>query len=182
MDFRRDKPMPNIVFRGMSAFFVVRDKFRKPEKLLQKAGIAEGQTVLDFGCGPGSYAIAAARIVGAQGKVHALDIHPLAARSVERRAAKRGLSNLSTIVSNRDTGLPDESVDVVLAYDMIHMVKDREALLVELHRVLKQGGVLSILAEHMKPEHVLDMAISNGLFTLRDRHGRLLNFERRGPG
>ena len=73
---------------------------RKP---LKKAGIKEGQTVLDFGCGPGHYAIAAAKMVGAKGKVYALDIHPLAVQSVEKKAKKEGLTNITTIVSDRDT-------------------------------------------------------------------------------
>jgi ubiquinone/menaquinone biosynthesis C-methylase UbiE len=179
MTAQKDKPMPNLGFRGMSAMFAIRDRLRKPEKVLRKTGIKEGQVVLDFGCGPGSYAIAAAGLVGGQGRVYALDIHPLAVRSVEDRSRKKGLANVSTILSARDTGLPGESVDLVLAFDMIHMVKDKEALLRELHRVLKPAGVLSILTEHGKPERILEVAVSGGLFSLRDRQGRLLNLERR---
>ncbi len=182
MSGKRDKPMPGIVFRGMSLFFVIRDRFRKPEKLLRQTGIEEGQTVLDFGCGPGSYTIPAARMVGENGRVYALDIHPLASKAIERKARKRGIRNVTTIVSDRDTGLQDASVDVALAYDMIHMVKDKRAMLDELHRVIKPSGLLSILVDHTKVEDVLEAAEKDGLFSLRERHGKLLNLERRRPG
>ena len=42
-------------------------------KILKKTGIKRGKTVLDFGCGSGTYTIPAAKIVGKEGKVYALD-------------------------------------------------------------------------------------------------------------
>jgi ubiquinone/menaquinone biosynthesis C-methylase UbiE len=133
---------------------------------------------LDFGCGPGHYTIAAAKMVGANGKVYALDIHPLAVQSVEKKARKAGLTNITTILSDRDTGLPDQSIDIALAYDMIHMVKDKQSLIKELHRVLKQNSILSVLAEHLKVEDVLKILEQDGLFSLKDRQGNLINLNK----
>lgn len=178
MNEQKDKPMPDIGFKMMSFFFRIRDRFRNPAKKLQELGIKEGQTVLDFGCGPGSYAIPAARMVGEKGRVYALDIHPLAVKTVEKKAKKEGPINITTILSDGDTGLPDESVDVVLLYDTIHMVNDKDALLEELHRAMKPNGLLSILAEHIKVEDVMEIAQKDGMFSLRYQDGRLLNFER----
>lgn len=179
MNEQKNKPMPDIGFRMMSFFFRIRDRFRDPGKQLEKVGIKKGQTLLDFGCGSGSYVIPAARMVGENGRVDALDIHPLAISAVEKKANKEGLTNIATILSDRDTGLPDESIDVVLLYDVIRSIKDKRALLKELHRVMKANGLLSILAEHIKVEDVLEIAEKDGLFSLRDQHGKLLNFERR---
>jgi methylase of polypeptide subunit release factors len=47
---------------------------------------------LDFGCGSGSYAIPAAKMVRERGIVYALDIHPLAVKAVEKKAKKLGLA------------------------------------------------------------------------------------------
>ena len=110
--------------------------------------------------------------------VYALDIHPLAISAVEKKATKEGLTNIATILSDRDTGLPDESIDVVLLYDVIRSIKDKRALLKELHRVMKVNGLLSILPEHIKVADILELAEKDGLFSLRDRHGKLLNFKR----
>lgn len=178
MNEQKDKPMPDIGFRVMSFLLRIRDLFISPPKLLQKVGIKEGQTLLDFGCGSGSYTIPAARMVGEQGSVYALDIHPLAVKTVEKKAKKEGSANITTILSDRDTGLPDESIDVVLLYDTIHSIRDKRALLRELHRAMKPNALLSILVEHIKVEDVIELAQEDGLFSLRHRDGRLLNFER----
>lgn len=170
--------MPDTSFRMMAFLFRIRDRFINPGKQLQKVGIKEGQTVLDFGCGPGSYTIPAARMVGEKGRVYALDIHPLAVRTVEEKAKKEGLTNIATILSDRDTGLPDECVDVILLYDTIHMMKDKRALLKELQRVAKPNGVLSILAEHIAVEDVLEIVEQDGFFSLKNQHGKLVTFER----
>ena len=184
MNSQKDNPMPNMVFKMMSFMLALRHRFANLRKELEKSGIKEGQTILDFGCGPGHYAIAAARIVGEKGRIYALDIHPLAMRVVEKKARKEGLTNITTILSDRDTGLPDESIDIVLLYDTIHLIGDKRALLKELHRVMKSSGILSIWG--MKVEDVLELVEKEGLFALRERvttvtryrHGKLLNFEK----
>ena len=178
MEERRAKPMPDIAFKVMAFLIALHHRFINVREKLGKTGIKEGRTVLDFGCGPGHYAIAAARIVGENGVVNALDIHPLAIQAVEKKAEKKGLTNITTILSDRDTGLADQSIDVILLYDTIHMLKDKRALLKELHRVMKSNGLLSILVERVKVEDVVQLAEKDGLFSLRDRYGKLLNFER----
>lgn len=160
----------------MSLFFTIRDLFSNPRKLLEKVDIREGQFVLDFGCGSGSYVIPVARIVGDKGRIYALDIHPLAVKTVEKKARKLGLANVTTILSDRYTGLPDGVIDVVLLYDTIQAITDKEALLKELHRVAKPNGLLSILVEHIRLEDVVGIAEENGPFSLRNQHGKLLNF------
>ena len=176
---QRDKPMPNISFRVMAFLLDVYHRFIVPvDKELAKTGIEEGQTVLDFGCGPKDYTVHAATIVGPGGRVFALDIHPLAIKAVERKANEMGLANIRTILSDRDTGLPDESVDVILLFDMIHMVADKPALLKKLHRVLKPDSLLSVWVHHMKVEEVVKTAQQDGLFALRERSGKILNFNR----
>ena len=179
MNEQKDKPMPNIAFRFMSFAFKLRDRFVNPKKVLEKVDVREGQTVLDFGCGPGSYTIPAAKLVGEKGRVIALDIQPLAIKAVEKKAKKEKLTNITTILSNSDANLPAESVDVVLLYDIIHMIKDKRALLKELHRVIKSGSVLSILVGHIKVDSVLEIVNEDNLFVLRNQNGKLLNFEKR---
>jgi len=60
-------------FRVMSLKFRLRDFFRPPERILREAGIRNGMTVLDFGCGPGGFSLAAAKLVGPGGRVYAAD-------------------------------------------------------------------------------------------------------------
>jgi ubiquinone/menaquinone biosynthesis C-methylase UbiE len=161
-----EKPMSNLHFRMMSLGFRFRDIFLQVQGILKESGIRPGLCILDFGCGPGSYSIAAAEMTGDSGKVYALDIHPLAVQSVQKRAAKKGLKNIETILSDCATGLPDESVDVALLYDTFHELGDQEEVLKELHRVLKPGGILSISDHHMKESEITDKIGSRGMFDL----------------
>jgi len=138
-----DKPMKNSHFRMMSAMFRMRDKFTSPRIKVEKADIKPGQVVLDYGCGPGSYAVEAAELVGDTGKVYAADIHPLSPKKVQAAASKKGLNNIETILidgATNATGLSDKYVDVILSFDMFQQVSDKELLLKEWHRVLKKKG------------------------------------------
>jgi ubiquinone/menaquinone biosynthesis C-methylase UbiE len=164
------------MFRMMSIVLRVREPFKKPAERLRKVGLQEGQTVLDYGCGIGSYVIPASKIVGASGKVYALDIQPMAVDRVKKRAEKNGLSNVQTITSNIDTNLPDKSVDVVLLYDVLQMIRNREGLLQEFHRVLKSSGIVSVDCDHMQPEEVRDVFDSTGLFSQVDCENGVLKF------
>jgi ubiquinone/menaquinone biosynthesis C-methylase UbiE len=170
--------MSNLSFRGMAMLLRLRERSLDARQRLLDAGVGPGQVVLDYGCGIGSYSLPAAQIVGAGGKVYALDIHPLAVEAVERRAGKENLSNIQTILSSRDSGLAGDSVDVVLLYDVLHSVPDRPALLQELHRVLKPGGRLSVLPDHMGGDELLATMNGGDLFDLEARHGEVFAFRK----
>ena len=136
--------LSNIEFQVMSFFFKFRDIIIPPQKILNEIGIRPGFFLLDYGCGPGSFSFAAAELVGKSGKVFALDIHPLAIKKVKKISSQRGYSNIETIYSDCDTGLEDNSMDVVLLFDTIHMLSEPEKILQEIHRILKPKGTLSL--------------------------------------
>ena len=173
-----NKPKSNLGFRMMSLMFAFRD-FRLPRmEILKEVGIRDGSQVLDFGCGPGGYVVPASTLVGQSGRVYALDIHPLAIRSVQRLVASKGLANVETILSDCQTGLPDASIDVALLYDTYHDLSEPERVLKELHRVLKPDGVLSFSDHHMKEEKIMAKVTSGSLFRLRNRGKRTFAFSR----
>jgi ubiquinone/menaquinone biosynthesis C-methylase UbiE len=126
-----DKPVPDAHFRLMALGFKFRDRSLPRRKVLDEVDIKPGFHILDYGCGPGSYSLTAAEMVGNSGRVYALDIHPLAIRMVRDKAARKGLTNLVTIHSDCATGLPDESIDVALLYDIFHDLSRPDKILVE---------------------------------------------------
>jgi len=172
----KQKPMPNIMFRLISATATAFYKLVDIRKQVVGLGVREGQTVLDFGCGSGYFSIAAAKIVGERGKVYALDIHPLAVKAIEKKIARERLTNVITILSDRDTGLPDESVDVILLYRTFQYVKDKKGLLQELHRVIKPTGNLLVRGGNLK--RCLKTIEKDSHFSLSDKHRMLLNFRK----
>ena len=133
------------------------------EEVLAEIGIKKSQTVLDFGCGSGLYAIPAAQLVGEEGKVYALDKNEEALKAVLENAKKSGLRNVKTIYSDTlKTGLDDEAVDVVLLYDVVHLIEDRTTLFSEIRRILKSEGVVSIYPMHVKMDEIKEQMQESG--------------------
>jgi ubiquinone/menaquinone biosynthesis C-methylase UbiE len=48
-----------------------------------------------------------------------------------------------------DIGLGEESVDLVLLHDVIHLIDERAVLFEQTHRVLKPGGRVSVYPMHL---------------------------------
>jgi len=162
------RPMSNLGFAAMSLVFRLRDLLWPPTRTLEEARIAPGDRVLDFGCGPGSYSVAAAQRVGEAGRVYALDVHPKAIEAVQRRAARLGLRNVETIRGPVPPTLESGSIDVVLLYDTFHLLDDPQATLDDLARLLKPEGTLSFTDHHMKDADVREKVAAGGRFQLAE--------------
>ena len=145
----------NLSFRLMALEFQLRDWLRPPVKILQDAGIQSGMSVLDFGCGPGGFTLAASRLVGPEGLVYAVDIHPLALKLVKQAADKQGLKNIQTVLESNLDEVEAASMDIVLLYDVLHCLPHPRWTLMKLNRLLKPKGVLSVSDHHMKEEKLL---------------------------
>ncbi len=166
-------------FKMMTFSFKLRDFFSPRRNILKEVGIKLGDHVLDYGCGPGSYILPTAELVGKSGKIYALDMNPLAAQAVQKISSKKGLTNVETITSDCKTGLPSESIDVVLLYDTFHALSDPNSVLKELYRVLKPGGILSLSDHHMNEEEIISKITSSGLFKLSKKGEKVYNFQKK---
>ena len=171
-----DKPMSNFDFKFMSVGYRFRDFFLPRINILREVGIKPGFQVLDYGCGPGGYIITLAKLVGASGKVYALDIHPLAVQKIRDIASKKQLTNVETILSDCQTGLPDNSLDAILLYDAFHHLNDPDIVIKELHRVLKPDGILSFSDHHMKENEIVSDVTYSGLFRLMKKGQKTYTF------
>jgi ubiquinone/menaquinone biosynthesis C-methylase UbiE len=171
-----NKQESNFIYKGMVLLFKIRDFFIPRSDILKEVGIKPGFQVLDYGCGPGGYIIPATELIGESGKIYALDIHPLAIQLVRNLIGKKQLKNVETIHSDGKTGLPDNSIDVVLLYDTFHALKNPNEVLKEIHRVLKPDGFLSFSDHHMKENEILSKVTNNGLFKLLKKGKRTYSF------
>mgnify|MGYP003466422549 CR=1 FL=1 len=102
--------------------------------------LTEGASVLDIGCGPGTITAEFADRV-APGRVVGVDA---AAAVIERAAAQFDRPNLQFMVGDA-YALPfdDDSFDVVHAHQVLQHVSDPVAVLREMRRVAKPGGVVA---------------------------------------
>jgi SAM-dependent methyltransferase len=120
--------------------------FFDPAEALARLGLTRdcGDAV-DFGCGYGTFTIAAARMVS--GTVHALDVDEAMVERTRGRARADGLPNVHACVRDfmaEGTGLPDGCLDYAMVFNILHG-EEPGVLLREAARVLSPGGQLGIM-------------------------------------
>lgn len=118
--------------------------------VFKKIGLEGGMHVGDLGCGNlAYYAINAAKHVGKNGQVYAVDILKSALNAVEGRARSEGLSNLKTVWSNLEiygaTNIPAASLDAAFIHNVLFQADKHDDFLRETARLLKAGGKLMII-------------------------------------
>ncbi len=132
------------------------------ERLLELAGVKEGQKVLDMATGLGEPAISAARIVGPKGGVIALDISPRMIEAAEARAKRLGITNVEFMEMDcEDPDLEDGAFDVVLCRWGLMFFPDPERALERIKALLAPDGrfAASVWAE---PEKVPMISLAMG--------------------
>lgn len=134
-------------------------KFLDPEKTLFAAGLAKGQSLADLGTGGGFYAVAAAKIVGEQGLVYAVDIVESALNHISAEARVQSLRNIKTLrVDLEETGaclsIPGGTMDYVLFANLAHQIKNQKELFTEGYRQLKTGGKLIVIEWNDQPSPI----------------------------
>jgi ubiquinone/menaquinone biosynthesis C-methylase UbiE len=173
------KPMSSLEFRLMSLSFKFRDFFLPRKNILKEVDLKTGFHVLDYGCGPGGYILPLTAIVGKAGKVYALDASHYAIKSVKNLIIKNHLTNVETIHSDTKTGLPDNSLDAVLLYDVLHHLNHTDNVLKELHRILKPRGILSLMDHHLDEQAITSHLTEKGYFALSVKGKRTYSFSRK---
>jgi len=116
------------------------------DALIDGAGVAPGQRVLDLAAGMGDPTIAIAERIGEAGRVVALDQSPEMLAGARRRAADRDLLNVATLASDM-TALPfaDATFDAVTCRFGLMFPPDRRAAAAEARRVLRPGAKAAFL-------------------------------------
>jgi ubiquinone/menaquinone biosynthesis C-methylase UbiE len=122
-----------------------------PEKILGPF-VRQGMVVLEPGCAMGYFTLQLARMVGAEGKIIAVDIQPKMIATLENRARKAGLIDRMDIRRARpdSLGIDDlaHTADFCSVIHMAHEVPDQDRLFNEIVAALKPGGRVFL----MEPE------------------------------
>lgn len=127
----------------------VRRLYRSPGETLGLYGFAGGMQVLDLGCGTGTFTAEMARMVGADGVVHAVDIQAAMLRRTEKCVAQAGMSERVRLHHSGayNLPLPDASIDLAVLIALLGETPDPVRVLHEVHRVLRPGGRIAISDE-----------------------------------
>ena len=95
--------------------------------------------VLEIGCGTGTTAIAHAPYVR---HILATDLAKRMTEIGRDKATAAGIDNVTFAASSvAALDVPDASLDVVMAHNVLHLLDDREEAIAEVHQMLKPGGV-----------------------------------------
>jgi ubiquinone/menaquinone biosynthesis C-methylase UbiE len=117
------------------------EAFAGVSKVSLVAGLPEGATVLDLGCGAGMDSIIAARRVGPAGRVIGVDFSET---MLARAAAAKDLADVPQLdfhcADAENLFLADNSVDVALVNGIFNLNPARSQILSELARVLRRRG------------------------------------------
>ncbi|MDR3763286.1 MAG: class I SAM-dependent methyltransferase [Acidobacteriota bacterium] len=115
--------------------------------LVEAARIKLGQRVLDVACGAGEPAISQAMMLKDSGSVVGIDFADGPLEVARARAAKRGLTNIEfTKADVHCLPFPDASFDRITSRLGVMFFRELPRALGELHRVLRPGGRLALLA------------------------------------
>lgn len=137
MPIGRESGMPDVAYW---------ETFFDPDCILRCLGVhAQMQSVAEFGCGYGTFTIPAARLIS--GLVSTFDIDQDMVDFTTHRATEQGVHNI--VASKRDilndgTGLPDQSVDFVMLFNLLH-IENPQLLLAETKRILRLDGTAGVI-------------------------------------
>jgi ubiquinone/menaquinone biosynthesis C-methylase UbiE len=162
--------MSDASFRLMTLLFDILDFFYPHiDTRIQRFGIREGMTVVDYGCGPGRYTTWFSSVVGKGGKVFAVDIHRLAIESVKKKIARRGFTNIVPVLASEyDSTLPDGVADMVCVLDMFFSIRNPTKFLAELKRITKSSGTLVIDDGHQRRSTTKKKIEDSGVWSIAE--------------
>jgi arsenite methyltransferase len=117
------------------------------DRVLDRAELQPGDTLLDVGCGDGLIAFGALSRLGPAGRVILSDLSPDLldhCRTAAEAAGQLGRCEFVQATADRLAGIADDSVDVVTTRSVLIYVKDKAAAFREFRRVLRPGGRISL--------------------------------------
>jgi SAM-dependent methyltransferase len=107
--------------------------------------IAEGERVIDLGCGAGIDSLIAAGMTGPQGNVIGIDLTPEMVDKARRGAQETDLPQARFEVGRlEEVPVEDGWADVVISNGVLNLAPDKEAAFTEIRRILRPGGRIQI--------------------------------------
>lgn len=120
-----------------------RDAYLPDAPLLDHLGLHGDETVVDYGAGTGRLAIAVRALLGAGGRVVAVEENEEMLGRLRERVAAAGAQVEAVAIASNRVPEPDGGVDRVLAVNLLHEVRGERAL-EEMRRLVGPDGLLLV--------------------------------------
>ncbi len=145
----------------------LRNALNKPEKFLE-LWVKPGMVIADIGCGTGYITLPLARLVGAKGKIIAIDLQSRMLEITRSAADKAGLKNRILFQQAQPETLGAlPPLDGAITVWMLHEVPDKDRLIEELYSALKPGSCYL----HIEPIIHVSRKLFNAECNLIVKHG-----------
>jgi ubiquinone/menaquinone biosynthesis C-methylase UbiE len=132
-----------------------REEEENPKKLLELLALKEGDVVVDIGAGSGYYTFRMSKLVGAKGKILAVDIQKEMLDIIRDRMKKDNVTNVEPVMGEEaDPKLKVESADVILLVDVYHEFSFPYEMTEKMVKALKPGGRLVFVEFRLEDERV----------------------------
>lgn len=132
-----------------------REKEEAPTKLLKALDIKEGQLIADIGAGSGYHAFRMAPLVGAKGKILAVDIQQEMLDLMNAKAKKDKVTNVETVLGTEtDPKLPKGEVDLIILVDVYHEFSHPYEMAEKMVAALKPGGRMAFVEFRLEDAEV----------------------------
>ena len=121
-----------------------RNIFLSPRKLIERLDLKEDQNILEIGPGPGYFSTHIAKKLK-NGRLVLLDIQQEMLDFAKKRLDKKNISNVDyKLTDGISIDLESNFFDRVFMVTVIGEVDNKDSYLKEIHRILKDDGMLSI--------------------------------------
>ena len=149
-----------------------------PTNILKGVDNLPSGSVLEIGCGTGYFTIPAARLIGEDGCLVAMDIVPDSVELVSKKVQVAGVENVRVLLGDAlKTSFDDRSFDTVLLFGVIPSpMLPLKLLLAEMHRVLKPDGIMA--AWPPIPGYLPGSILTSGKFRFVNKRNGVFNFRR----
>ncbi len=116
------------------------------EQIFEAVAVREGITVCEIGAGDGALSIAAARIVGPNGRVYTSELGESRVNELRQQVAKSDLAQITVLAGDASaTNFPAAACDALFMRNVYHHFAEPAAMNGSIAAALKPGGRLAVV-------------------------------------
>jgi tRNA A58 N-methylase Trm61 len=116
------------------------------ERIFQAVGVREGATVCEMGAGDGELTLAAARVVGPQGRVFSSELGDERVKALQTKVGASGLPQITVVAGETErTNFPEGGCDAVFMRNVYHHFTAPGPMNTSIAAALKPGARLAVV-------------------------------------